>query len=102
MGVYMDGGKWAFNYTETYVRSWKAKTKEYAEEEPFPPSWGLEIKMFDGWLFALRNSEGWPFAETPHDGGAARSRPETASTKPLKRSAPTWVPTARTKRHEQN
>ena len=45
MGVYYaDGGKWAFNHTVTYVRIWNE------EWGPFLPSWGLEVKMFDGWL----------------------------------------------------
>ena len=45
MGVYYaDGGKWAFNHAVTYVRIWDE------EWGPFLPSWGLEIKMFDGWL----------------------------------------------------
>ena len=51
MGVYYaDGGKWAFNYTITYARVWNTRTKEYLEGGPFPPHWGFEIKMFDGWL----------------------------------------------------
>ena len=67
MGVYYaDGGTWAFNHTVTYTRRWNGETKEYEEaSEPkeyeglelswglageWEPSWGLEIKMFDGWL----------------------------------------------------
>ena len=58
MGVYYaDGGTWAFNHTVTYTRRWNGETKEYEEwgeyweeYEEWEPSWGLEIKMFDGWL----------------------------------------------------
>jgi len=78
MGVYYaDGGKWAFNHTGTYFRIWDEETKEYKEgswlfgdfyqedletlstwlewdlleaETNTWPVWGLEIKMFDGWL----------------------------------------------------
>ena len=62
MGVYYaDGGKWAFNHTVTYFRIWDEETKEYKGrrlfgdfyqvfEARFWPRWGLEIKMFDGWL----------------------------------------------------
>ena len=52
MGVYYaDGGKWAFNHTETYNRIWNEKTKKY-EDWAWKswPDWGFEIKMFDGWL----------------------------------------------------
>ena len=57
MGVYYaDGGTWAFNQTVTYIRIWNAETKEYAEAEgPFAPLWGLEIRMFDGWLLLGRD-----------------------------------------------
>ena len=62
MGVYYaDGGKWAFNHIETYFRLWDEETKEYKGRRLFGdfyedfetrtrPRWGLEIKMFDGWL----------------------------------------------------
>ena len=62
MGVYYaDGGKWAFNHTGTYFRIWDEETKEYKGRRLFGdfyqdfetrtwPRWGLEIKMFDGWL----------------------------------------------------
>ena len=58
MGVYYaDGGKWAFNYTETYIRKWHTETKEYYEPwRQRSPFWGFELKMFDGWL-VLRWSE---------------------------------------------
>ena len=52
MGVYYaDGGKWAFNHTETYNRIWNEETKEYEDWAwKSRPDWGFEIKMFDGWL----------------------------------------------------
>ena len=58
IGVYYaDGGKWAYNYTETYIRKWDTETKEYYEPwRQRSPFWGLELKMFDGWL-ALRWNE---------------------------------------------
>ncbi len=54
MGVYYaDGGKWAFNHTVTYIRSWNLE--EYEEwGGRSEPSWGHEIKMFDGWLVLQR------------------------------------------------
>ena len=66
MGVYYaDGGKWAFNHIGTYFRMWDVETKEYKGKKTLElldlrvfdeietktrPSWGLAIKMFDGWL----------------------------------------------------
>lgn len=50
MGVYYAGDrKWAYHET-AHARAWDGKKKEYVDIGSSSPRWGLEIKMFDGWL----------------------------------------------------